>query len=82
MNNAGVPGGKGHVEWLMLEDYESAMNVNFYGMVETTRVFLPLVRQEKGRIVCITSQMGRVAATSAPYVVSKYAAEGYCDTLR
>ena len=82
VNNAGIPGGMGHPEWLTLDDYAPAIHVNLYGMVETTRIFLPLVRQENGRIVCVSSVMGRVAATSAPYVASKYATEGYCDCLR
>jgi NAD(P)-dependent dehydrogenase (short-subunit alcohol dehydrogenase family) len=37
-------------------------------MVETTRIFLPLVLKSKGRIVNITSIMGRLAAVTAPYV--------------
>ena len=82
MNNAGVLGTYGHPEWLTLGDYKSTMNVNLYGIVEMCRVFLPLVRQEKGRIVCITSAAGRIAAINANYVTSKFAAEGYCDTLR
>ena len=75
-------GGVGHPEWLTLDDYKFAMDVNCYGIVEMCRLFLPIVRQERGRIVCITSMMGRIAAAGAPYVASKFAAEGYCDTLR
>ena len=82
MNNAGVLGTYGHPEWLTLDDYKFTMNINFFGMVEMCRVFLPLVRQEKGRIINITSVAGRIAAANANYVASKFAAEGYCDTLR
>ncbi|KAK3095115.1 hypothetical protein FSP39_010460 [Pinctada imbricata] len=80
--NAGIAGAFGELEWLKLEDYKSVMDINFFGIVETCRLFLPLVRREKGRIVCITSILGRVAAGSGSYVSSKFAAEGYCDVLR
>ena len=51
-------------------------------MIETTRIFLPLVLKVKGRIVIITSMLGRIGVGPAPYVVSKFAAEGYSDVLR
>ncbi|VDI23945.1 Hypothetical predicted protein [Mytilus galloprovincialis] len=52
------------------------------GMVETTRIFLPLVLKTKGRVVNITSVAGRIAVLYGPYAVSKHAAEGYSDALR
>ena len=52
------------------------------GTVETCRVFLPLLLKEKGRIVNVTSVMGRIASANVPYAVSKFAAEGYSDALR
>ncbi|KAK3095713.1 hypothetical protein FSP39_017942 [Pinctada imbricata] len=82
VNNAGVMGPSGHIQWLSAEDYQPPLQVNMLGMVETTRLFLPLLIKEKGRIVNMTSTMGRVAACSAPYCASKFAAEGYSDILR
>ncbi|XP_060085180.1 17-beta-hydroxysteroid dehydrogenase type 6-like [Ylistrum balloti] len=84
VNNAGVFGQSCYVaaDWLNIEEYKSVMAVNLYGTVEVTRIFLNLIRKEKGRIVNTTSVSGRVAIGGAPYVCSKYAAEGFADTLR
>ncbi|XP_052082334.1 retinol dehydrogenase 7-like [Mytilus californianus] len=82
VNNAGIAGNQGPVQWLTRKDYQEAFGINTLGMVETTRIFLPLVIQEKGRIINITSTMGRIAAMHPTYIVSKFAAEGYSDVLR
>ncbi|XP_033727381.1 17-beta-hydroxysteroid dehydrogenase type 6-like [Pecten maximus] len=84
VNNAGIFGHSCYVafDWLNIDEYKSVMGVNLYGAIEVTRVFLPLVRIEKGRIVNTTSVSGRVAIGGAPYVCSKFAAEGFADTLR
>ncbi|XP_069106940.1 17-beta-hydroxysteroid dehydrogenase type 6-like [Argopecten irradians] len=84
VNNAGIFGHSCYVafDWLKIEEYKTVMNVNLYGTIEMTRTFLPLIRKKKGRIVNITSVSGRVAIGGAPYVCSKYAAEGFADTLR
>ena len=70
------------IEMLNKEDYIEALNVNLYGPIEVTKTFLPLVRLEQGRVVCITSIMGRYPAVSAPYAISKFGFEAYCDVLR
>lgn len=82
VNNAGIAGPVVPIEWLNKTDYESVFEVNTLGMVETTRIFLPLVLKSKGRIVNITSVAGRIAVLYGPYAVSKHAAEGYSDALR
>ena len=82
VNNAGVLGPSGHIGWLAASDYEYPLKVNLLGMVEMNRVFLPLLVQGNGRIVNMTSVMGRVAACIPPYCASKFAAEGYSDILR
>lgn len=82
MNNAGVPGAIGRTDWLTRADYERCLSVNLYGVIDVTRIFLPLVRRGKGRVVNISSMMGRIAAATAPYVVSKYGVEGFTDCLR
>ncbi|OWF38518.1 17-beta-hydroxysteroid dehydrogenase type 6-like [Mizuhopecten yessoensis] len=84
VNNAGIFGQSCYVasDWLNIDDYKSVMAVNLYGTIEVTRTFLTLIRREKGRIVNTTSVSGRVAIGGAPYVCSKYAAEGFADSLR
>lgn len=83
VNNAGITGPVAISEWLSKEDYCRVLDVNTFGMIETTRIFLPLVLKVRGRIVNIASILGRIAAAPIPaYVVSKYAVEGYSDNLR
>ncbi|XP_033727385.1 retinol dehydrogenase 7-like isoform X2 [Pecten maximus] len=84
VNNAGIFGQCCYVasDWLNIDDYKSVMDVNLYGTIEVTRAFLTLIRREEGRIVNTTSVSGRVAIGGAPYVCSKYAAEGFADSLR
>ncbi|XP_067649596.1 retinol dehydrogenase 7-like [Haliotis asinina] len=82
VNNAGISGAVGQIEWLTRADYERCLSVNLYGVIDVTKTFLPLVRRCHGRVVNISSMMGRIAAASAPYVVSKYGVEGFTDCLR
>ncbi|XP_046569859.1 retinol dehydrogenase 7-like [Haliotis rubra] len=82
VNNAGISGAIGQIEWLTRADYERCLSVNLYGVIDVTKTFLPLVRRCRGRVVNISSMMGRIAAASAPYVVSKYGVEGFTDCLR
>ena len=49
VNNAGF-NVMGDVEWLTVNLYQKAMNVNFYGAVRTIRSFLYLIRQSKGTL--------------------------------
>lgn len=82
VNNAGVFGPLAPLEWMSRQDFQSVFEVNTLGMVETCRIFLPLILKTKGRVVNMTSVNGRIATTTGPYVASKFAAEGYSDWLR
>ncbi|XP_061165728.1 dehydrogenase/reductase SDR family member 9-like [Saccostrea echinata] len=82
VNNAGIAGSVGPIDWLTRSDYEKVMAINLYGMVDMTNAFLPLIRREKGRIVNMTSICGRITLAPSPYCASKYAAEAYSDCLR
>ncbi|KAK3596836.1 hypothetical protein CHS0354_015693 [Potamilus streckersoni] len=82
VNNAGIAGETGHVEWLTRADYDQVMAVNTFGVVDVTKAFLPLVRKTRGRIVNMASVMGRFPAATAHYVMSKFAVEGYSGVLR
>ena len=83
VNNAGITGQIGQTEWMTTDHFRQCNEVNLYGMIAVNKRFLPLVREAKGRIVNMTSMVGRVAlANSAPYAVSKYGAEAYSDILR
>ena len=84
VNNAGVGGSVlGPLEWHRRDAYRELLDVNLLGMVDVTRIFLPLIRKGQGRIVNMSSLAGRMAAIgNGLYTVSKYAVEGYSDCLR
>jgi NAD(P)-dependent dehydrogenase (short-subunit alcohol dehydrogenase family) len=82
VNNAGIAV-TGPIEALPMEAIRQQFEVNFFGHVAVTQALLPAIRQAKGRIVNITSILGRVTVPfSAPYCASKYAMEAYSDSLR
>lgn len=47
VNNAGIAGSVGPVDWLTRRDYEAVMSVNLYGIIDMTNACLPLLRKEK-----------------------------------
>ncbi|KAK7491504.1 hypothetical protein BaRGS_00017333 [Batillaria attramentaria] len=59
------------------------MDVNLFGAVNITKSLLPLVRQAKGRIVNVSSLLGRMTMEgTGAYSMSKHALVAYTDTLR
>ena len=72
----------GFLEWFTRQDYESVLSVNLFGMIEVTRLFLPLIRTGQGRIVNIASLLGRIGVAPIPYTISKYGVEAFSDCLR
>src|SRR5690242_15931667 len=83
VNNAGVAM-PGAVEDLTPEVLREQFDTNFFGLVELTRLVLPGMRREgRGRIVMVSSILGRVAMPwRGAYNASKFALEGITDTLR
>lgn len=84
VNNAGIAGSHiGPLDWLNADDHREVFNVNYFGMVNVTNVFLPLIKKEKGRIVNVASILGKMSMESmGPYVASKHAVEAFSDVLR
>nr|KAF6370361.1 retinol dehydrogenase 16 [Myotis myotis] len=58
------------------------LNVNLLGVIEVTLSLLPLVRKAKGRVVNVSSVMGRVSLCGGGYCISKYGIEAFSDSLR
>lgn len=82
MNNAGIAVA-GPVEALKLSEYRKQFEVNFFGLIETTQAFLPLIRESQGRIINVSSIGGRVSAPFlGAYSASKFAVEALSDSLR
>lgn len=82
VNNAGVALA-GPSECITAEDLKWQMDVNLLGVHRVTSMMLPLLRRSKGRVVNIGSISGRMAAPFfSPYAASKFALDGYTDSLR
>nr|XP_042900471.1 estradiol 17-beta-dehydrogenase 2 [Parasteatoda tepidariorum] len=81
VNNAGI-GKTFCVELSPLSDFQECMDVNLFGVIRTTKAFLPFLKKSKGRIVNITSIAGTTAGPHvAPYFVSKFAVVGLTYVL-
>jgi short-subunit dehydrogenase len=83
VNNAGI-GATGHFAEVSPERLRKIMEVNFFGLTETTRAFLPLLRRgEKPAIVNISSVAGkRGIPARSEYSASKFAVQGFSEALR
>ncbi|XP_048218382.1 retinol dehydrogenase 5 isoform X2 [Perognathus longimembris pacificus] len=82
VNNAGIAGIIGPTPWLTRDDFHRVLNVNTLGAIEVTLALLPLLQQARGRVVNITSVLGRLAANGGGYCVSKFGLEAFSDSLR
>src|SRR5574337_721477 len=82
INNAGIAV-VGPLEAVPIFDLRQQLEVNVIGPVAVTQVFLPLVRQARGRIVNMGSIAGRsTMPLMGPYSASKFALEAITDALR
>ncbi len=82
-NNAGF-GQAGAIEDISKEALKEQFEVNLFGMWELTTKLLPLFRsQGYGRIINHSSVLGLISLRfRGAYNASKYAIEGFSDTLR
>jgi short-subunit dehydrogenase len=83
INNAGI-GATGHFAESSPDVLRSIMETNFFGTVETTRAFLPLLREGKTpAVVNVSSILGRRAIPGRSlYSASKFAVEGWTQAIR
>lgn len=83
INNAGVAL-CGSFEEISLADFEWLMNINFWGVIYGTKVFLPILKQqETAHIINISSVFGLVAPPGqTAYCASKFAVRGFTESLR
>ncbi len=88
INNAGMAV-SGPTMFIPIEDYRYQFEVNLFGLIETTKAFLPLLGAVKdckhppGKIMNISSVAGQlVFPFMGPYAASKHAVEGFSHTLR
>ncbi|OII19234.1 SDR family oxidoreductase [Curtobacterium sp. MCBA15_013] len=83
VNNAGMFSA-GYFEEISDEQYRQQMEVNFFGPLTVTRAILPVMRQQRsGRVITITSTAGLMGVDfCSAYASSKFALEGWMETLR
>lgn len=82
VNNAGIAKA-GPLADVSDEEMREQFEVNVLGVHRVTRSFLPLLLASKGRVVMMSSDSGFFATPFfGPYCSSKFAVEGYADSLR
>lgn len=83
VNNAGYAVG-GFAEEISIDEYREQFETNVFGVMSMTQLVLPYMRnQGKGKIINMSSISGMIGFPGlSPYVSSKYALEGYSESLR
>src|SRR5438309_4544074 len=81
-NNAGY-GNIGSVEDTSLEEFHEIIETNLFGVINTTKAALPVMRdQGHGHLLQFSSVGGRVGAMGrAPYSAAKWGVEGFSEVL-
>jgi NADP-dependent 3-hydroxy acid dehydrogenase YdfG len=82
-NNAGITCA-GDIEISQFKDIERVMDVDFWGVVNGTKVFLPhLIASGDGHVINISSLFGLFAQPGgAAYSAAKFAVRGFTEALR
>jgi len=82
VNNAGIAMG-GPLEFLPVDLLRRQFEVNVFGPVAVAQAFLPLLREQRGRIVFVGSVSGRlVVPFIGAYSASKFALRAVADAMR
>ena len=58
VNNAGVAS-TGPIEWIPMEKFKRTADINLWGLIDVTKTFLPLIKNARGRVVNISSMLGK-----------------------
>jgi len=82
VNNAGIAIA-GPLEYLPVEELRRQFEINVFAPIAVAQAFLPLLRESRGRIICVGSIAGRLSAPCVgPYSSSKAALASLVDALR
>ncbi|KAH0520373.1 Retinol dehydrogenase 7 [Microtus ochrogaster] len=82
VNNAGISIPSTLNAFLKKEDFAKILDVNLLGVIEVTLSMMPLVRKARGRVVNVSSVLGRLCLFGGGYCISKYGVEAFSDSLR
>ncbi|WP_042145152.1 MULTISPECIES: YciK family oxidoreductase [unclassified Pseudoalteromonas] len=82
LNNAGVLGSLGPLEFFCVSTFEKIMKVNVTAQAVLTKYMFPILRKsDNASIIFTTSSVGRKGrAHWGPYAISKFAVEGMMQT--
>jgi NADP-dependent 3-hydroxy acid dehydrogenase YdfG len=82
-NNAGIAFA-GDIEVSQFKDIEKVMDVDFWGVVNGTKVFLPhLIESGDGHVINVSSVFGLFSVPGqAAYNAAKFAVRGFTEALR
>ena len=58
VNNAGIAS-TGPIEWIPMEKFKRTADINLWGLIDVTKTFLPLIKNARGRVVNISSMLGK-----------------------
>jgi NAD(P)-dependent dehydrogenase (short-subunit alcohol dehydrogenase family) len=82
INNAGIGRG-GALEVTPIAEIRKVMDVNIIGLMAVTKIFIPLLRKSRGRIINVGSTSAYLAIPGASvYSASKFAVRAFTDSLR
>ncbi len=82
VNNAGIFVGGPLVE-MSEKDVEEIIDVNVLGVFRASKILFPLLLENKGRIINVGSEAGRISfPLNGSYSMSKFALEAFSDSLR
>ncbi|XP_077184977.1 retinol dehydrogenase 16-like isoform X2 [Paroedura picta] len=82
VNNAGICMPLGPNVLLTKDDFAKVLNVNLLGLIDVTLQMFPLMKRARGRVVNMSSVLGRMACFGGGYSPSKFGVEAFSDSLR
>ncbi len=81
VNNAGIVVA-GPLEYIPVSELRNQFEINVFGQVTVTQIFLPLLKKFKGRIVMVSSVSGKMSfPLLSPYCSSKFAQESLSNII-
>lgn len=74
----------GYFENISPDQFRAQMETNFFGPLNVTRAVLPVLRTQRGgQVITVTSTAGLIGGEfTAAYAASKFALEGWMESLR
>jgi len=82
INNAGIADFSPS-DCALMPTFRRISDVNLFGLVDMTSRFMPLIKQQQGRVINVASVAGLISAPGmGAYSISKFGVEAYSDALR